>query len=69
MAHPRNSPNKHTVGLLKAELGLEIVKADEMECLVAGCNFLLQAIQHEAFTYLDDETKYININGMRGCRA
>lgn len=34
-----------------------------MECLVSGCNFLLQTIQHEAFTYQGNQTHYVNING------
>ena len=30
-----------------------------MDCLVAGCNFLLRAIYHEAFTFDKDGPNYI----------
>ena len=30
---------------------MQLEKEDEMECLVSGCNFLLKAIRHEAFTF------------------
>jgi type II pantothenate kinase len=37
--------------LFRQRLGVVLEKEDEMGCLVAGCNFLLHAIQHESFTY------------------
>eukprot|EP00095_Tigriopus_kingsejongensis_P003201 maker-scaffold50_size457468-snap-gene-0.18 protein:Tk03201 transcript:maker-scaffold50_size457468-snap-gene-0.18-mRNA-1 annotation:"hypothetical protein DAPPUDRAFT_327249" len=37
--------------LIKAKVGLEIDKCDEMRCIVRGCNFLLQNISDESFIY------------------
>lgn len=36
---------------------------DEMDCLVAGCNFLLKAIYHEAFVYENSAPNYVTIQG------
>ena len=44
--------------LFASRLGVTLEKEDEMECLVAGADFLLRAIQHEAFTYLDGAVRY-----------
>lgn len=41
--------------LFEQRLGLDISKLDEMECLVAGANFLLRAVRDEAFTYRNKE--------------
>ena len=38
-------------------------KADEMECAVAGCNFLLRAILHEAFTFEAGQAQFVSSNG------
>ncbi len=38
-------------------------KADEMECAVAGCNFLLRAILHEAFTFEAGQAHFVASNG------
>ena len=34
-------------------------KEDEMDCLVAGCNFLLKAIYHEAFSFEGGGPNYV----------
>ena len=47
-------------------LGLKIVKEDEMECLIKGCNFLLNNIPDEAFSYSKNTEPSIEfLNG--GC--
>lgn len=38
-------------------------KEDEMECLVIGCNFLLKAVQHEAFTFEKQQAHFSRWNG------
>ncbi|KAG6426445.1 hypothetical protein SASPL_110668 [Salvia splendens] len=48
--------------LFKEKLGIVLDKVDEMSCLVAGANFLLKAVNHEAFTYMDDRKDYVQIN-------
>ena len=48
---------------LQQKLGLLLEKEDEMDCLVEGCNFLLKAIRHEAFTYINNTTNFIAANG------
>lgn len=48
---------------LQQKLGLLLEKEDEMDCLVGGCNFLLKAIRHEAFTYINNTTNFIAANG------
>ena len=45
------------------KLGVVLEKEDEMECLVAGCNFFLKAIRHEAFTFENGQPNYIASNG------
>ena len=44
-------------------LGVLLEKADEMECAVAGCNFLLRAILHEAFTFEAGQAQFVSSNG------
>ncbi|XP_042062941.1 pantothenate kinase 1-like [Salvia splendens] len=48
--------------LFKEKLGIVLDKVDEMSCLVAGANFLLKAVNHEAFTYTDGQKDYVKIN-------
>lgn len=48
--------------LFKEKLGITLDKEDEMSCLVAGANFLLKAVNHEAFTYIDGRKDYVQIN-------
>ncbi|KAL8035824.1 hypothetical protein ABFX02_12G120900 [Erythranthe guttata] len=47
--------------LFKEKLGIILDKVDEMSCLVAGANFLLKAVHQEAFTYLDGQKDYVQI--------
>lgn len=49
--------------LFRDRLGVELEKEDEMACLVAGCNFLLKAIMHEAFTYENGSAQFTMTNG------
>lgn len=48
--------------LFKEKLGIILDKEDEMSCLVAGANFLLKAVNHEAFTYMDGRKDYVQID-------
>ncbi|GMJ09710.1 pantothenate kinase 2 [Hibiscus trionum] len=48
--------------LFKEKLGLSLDKEDEMECLVTGANFLLKAVHQEAFTYLDGQKEFVQID-------
>ena len=41
-------------------LGVLLEKEDEMDCAVAGCNFLLKAVSQEAFTYEDGQANFSN---------
>jgi pantothenate kinase len=45
--------------LFRERLGVVLEKEDEMSCAVAGANFLLQAIQHEAFTYENSAVQFV----------
>lgn len=45
--------------MFQEKLGLILEKEDEMECLVGGCNFLLKAIRHEAFTYENGALNFV----------
>ncbi|KAG2443313.1 hypothetical protein HYH02_009380 [Chlamydomonas schloesseri] len=45
--------------VFKERLGVVLEKEDEMGCLVSGCNFLLKAIHHEAFTYESGQTTFV----------
>lgn len=47
--------------LFKEKLGVTLDKVDEMDCLVAGANFLLKAVQHEAFTHINGQKEYVQI--------
>ncbi|GAA0148878.1 kinase [Lithospermum erythrorhizon] len=48
--------------LFKEKLGITLDKADEMDCLVSGSNFLLKVVQREAFTYMDGKKEYVQID-------
>ncbi|KAL3642361.1 Pantothenate kinase 2, mitochondrial [Castilleja foliolosa] len=48
--------------LFKERLGISIEKEDEMNCLVAGANFLLKAIRHEAFTHMEGQKEFVQID-------
>ena len=48
---------------MQEKLGLILEKEDEMECLVGGCNFLLKAIRHEAFTYENGALNFVTNTG------
>jgi len=43
-------------------MGVILEREDEMDCLVAGCNFLLRAIYHEAFSFAEDTPTYCTIH-------
>ncbi|KAF8410669.1 hypothetical protein HHK36_003201 [Tetracentron sinense] len=43
-------------------LGVTFDKMDEIASVVVGANFLLQEIDHEAFTHMNGEKIFININ-------
>ncbi|KAA6417475.1 MAG: pantothenate kinase 2, partial [Trebouxia sp. A1-2] len=49
--------------MFQEQLGLILEKEDEMECLVGGCNFLLKAIRHEAFTYENGALNFVTNTG------
>ncbi|KAL9681382.1 hypothetical protein QQ045_013165 [Rhodiola kirilowii] len=48
--------------LFKERLGVTIDKEGEMDCLVAGSNFLLKAIRHEAFTHMEGQKEFVQID-------
>ncbi|MBA0563207.1 hypothetical protein Golob_008203 [Gossypium lobatum] len=48
--------------LFKEKLSVSLDKEDEMECLVTGANFLLKAVHQEAFTYLDGQKEFAQID-------
>lgn len=48
--------------VLKERLGVCLDKEDEMNCLVAGANFLLKAIRHEAFTHMEGQKEFVQID-------
>ncbi|KAH7550466.1 hypothetical protein JRO89_XS13G0196800 [Xanthoceras sorbifolium] len=48
--------------LFKERLGVSLDKEDEMNCLVAGANFLLKAIRHEAFTHMEGQKEFVQID-------
>lgn len=52
---------------MQEKLGLILEKEDEMECLVGGCNFLLKAIRHEAFTYANGSLNFVTNTGKHAC--
>ncbi|KAK4376880.1 hypothetical protein RND71_003176 [Anisodus tanguticus] len=48
--------------LFKEKLGITLDKVEEMESLVAGANFLLKAVNREAFTYIGGQKEYVQID-------
>ncbi|KAH1229128.1 Pantothenate kinase 2 [Glycine max] len=48
--------------LFKERLRFSPDKEDEMSCLVARANFLLKAIRHEAFTHMEGQKEFVQIN-------
>ncbi|KAJ8449095.1 hypothetical protein Cgig2_004150 [Carnegiea gigantea] len=48
--------------LFKERLGVSLDKEDEMDCLVAGAHFLLKAIRHEAFTHMEGQKEFVQID-------
>jgi len=42
--------------MIEKKLGFSISKADEMECMIRGCNFLLKNISDESFVYQKKDT-------------
>ncbi|CAI0547252.1 unnamed protein product [Linum tenue] len=48
--------------LFKDRLGVSLDKEDEMDCLVAGANFLLKAIRHEAFTHMEGQKEFVQMD-------
>lgn len=48
--------------LFKEKLGICLGKEDEMDCLVAGANFLLKSVHDEAFTYMDGQKEFAQID-------
>ncbi|KAL6011501.1 hypothetical protein ACLOJK_001949 [Asimina triloba] len=48
--------------IFKEKLGVSLDKEDEMDCLVAGANFLLKAIRHEAFTHMEGQKEFVQID-------
>lgn len=47
--------------LFRNQLGMSLVKEDEMECLVTGAVFLLRSIRDEAFTFFQGEKTFVKI--------
>ncbi|XP_061990754.1 pantothenate kinase 1 [Rosa rugosa] len=48
--------------LFKEKLGICLGKEDEMDSLVAGANFLLKSVHDEAFTYMDGQKEFAQID-------
>ncbi|XP_011622019.1 pantothenate kinase 2 isoform X2 [Amborella trichopoda] len=48
--------------VFKDTLGFTVEKEDEMDCLVAGANFLLKTIRYEAFTYMKGRKEFVQID-------
>ncbi|KAF3775698.1 Pantothenate kinase 2 [Nymphaea thermarum] len=47
--------------VFKERLGVTLEKEDEMDCLVAGANFLLKSVRHEAFTHMEGQKEFVQI--------
>jgi type II pantothenate kinase len=41
--------------MIRAALGVDVVREDEMECLIIGLDFFITEIPREVFTYSDDD--------------
>eukprot|EP00897_Mesotaenium_endlicherianum_P000944 jgi/Mesen1/10850/ME000093S10365 len=48
--------------VFKERLKVTLDKEDEMGCLVAGLNFLLRAVRDEAYTHLDSEKQFVELD-------
>ncbi|XP_060213968.1 pantothenate kinase 1 [Lycium barbarum] len=48
--------------LFRDKLGITLDKVEEMESLVAGANFLLKAVNNEAYTYIGGQKEYVQID-------
>ncbi|KVI05657.1 Type II pantothenate kinase [Cynara cardunculus var. scolymus] len=48
--------------LFKEKLGISLDKVEEMSSLVSGANFLLKAVPSEAFTYVNGQRNYVQID-------
>ncbi|XP_057251367.1 pantothenate kinase 1 isoform X2 [Beta vulgaris subsp. vulgaris] len=48
--------------LFKEKFGVRLDKEDEMDCLVAGSNFLLKAVPCETFTYIEGQKEFVKID-------
>ncbi|KAL8137915.1 hypothetical protein V2J09_003916 [Rumex salicifolius] len=48
--------------VFKEKLGVGVDKEDEMDCLVAGANFLLKTVHHEAYMYADGRKEFVQID-------
>ncbi|KAG6551234.1 hypothetical protein Mapa_007160 [Marchantia paleacea] len=48
--------------IFKERLGVTFDKEDEMDCLVSGANFLLRAIRYEAFTHLEGQKQFVQMD-------
>ena len=48
--------------VFRNRLGIILEREDEMACMVAGCNFLLQAVRNEAFQYESRSVEFKDID-------
>ncbi|KFK40789.1 hypothetical protein AALP_AA2G041200 [Arabis alpina] len=48
--------------LFNEKFGILFDKEDEMHCLVGGANYLLKTVPREAFTYLDGQKEFVQID-------
>ena len=51
----------------RERLSLILEREDEMACLVDGCNFLLKAVAHEAFTYENTQMSFVDLDPAGAC--
>lgn len=55
-------PDSHIfMPLFQERLGVLLEKEDEMDCAVSGCNFLLKAVRHEAFSYENGKAEFSSV--------
>ncbi|KAL4567404.1 hypothetical protein LXL04_022988 [Taraxacum kok-saghyz] len=48
--------------LFKEKLNINLDKVEEMSSLVSGANFLLKAVPSEAFTYVNGQRNYVQVD-------
>ncbi|KAF3777096.1 Pantothenate kinase 2 [Nymphaea thermarum] len=48
--------------IFKEKLAVTLEKEDEIDCLVAGANFLLKSVRHEAFTHMNGQKEFVQID-------